>query len=141
MIRLAFGLAAALAALPLAAQAGETPRPAGAYSYIVSPANGVTVTSPVTVVFGLSGMGVAPAGVDKENTGHHHLLIDVAEGDIDFDNPLPSDEQFVHFGGGQTQAAVELAPGEHTLRLLLGDMNHIPHGPPVMSAPIAITVK
>jgi hypothetical protein len=93
----------------------------------------------VTVRFGLRGMGVAPAGVAMENTGHHHLLIDAAP--PSFDQPVPADANHVHFGKGQTEASVTLAPGRHTLQLLLADHLHIPHDPPVMSKPITITVE
>ena len=135
-------LAAAMAiAMPAAPMAGETPAPDGARAYIISPQDGAVVASPVTVVFGLSGMGVAPAGTEKENTGHHHLLIDVSEGEIELDESLPADERFRHFGGGQTEAAIELEPGRHVLRLLLGDQNHVPYDPPVMSEPVTITVQ
>ena len=133
------GLAVGLGTV--AALAGETPAPDGATVYIISPESGASVSGPVTVVFGLEGMGVAPAGVEKENTGHHHLLIDVDPSTIDPDSPLPADDNHRHFGGGQTQTSVELAPGEHTLILLLGDQNHIPHNPPVMSEPVTITVQ
>ncbi len=105
------------------------------------PADGATVSSPVTIVFGLAGMGVAPAGVEAEATGHHHLLIDVDVDAIDYDNALPADEQIRRFGGGQTQVSVELPPGEHTVRLLLGDHNHVPHDPPVLSEPVTIIVE
>lgn len=118
----------------------RSPAPAGANLYIISPADGEVVSSPVTVRFGLEGMGVAPAGVEKAKTGHHHLLIDVAE-IPSLDQPLPKDDRHRHFGGGQTEASVELSPGEHTLQLLLGDHNHVPHNPPVMSEKITITVK
>lgn len=113
--------------------------PDRARAYIISPADGETVSSPVTVKFGLQGMGVAPAGVQQANTGHHHLLIDVAEmppGNL----PLPATDQVVHFGGGQTETTVELSPGTHTLQLVLGDHLHIPHDPPVRSRQITITV-
>ncbi len=133
--------AAALALAATAASAERTPAPEDAAAYIVAPADGATVSSPVTVIFGLAGMGVAPAGVEAEATGHHHLLIDADVNAIDYDNALPADEQIRHFGGGQTQVSVELAPGEHTLRLLLGDHNHIPHEPPVLSEPVTITVE
>lgn len=108
--------------------------------YIISPSDGETVSSPVTVQFGLKGMGVAPAGVNKEKTGHHHLLIDVKKLPA-MDKPVPSDENHRHFGGGQTEAMIDLPPGEHTLQLLLGDMNHIPHKPPVISKKITIRVR
>ena len=123
----------------LKVQAGETMAPAGANVYIISPSHGETVSSPVKVVFGLSGMGVAPAGVDREKTGHHHLLIDTAVPDLNL--PIPADDNHKHFGGGQTEVSIELAPGEHTLQLLLADFAHIPHNPPVMSEQITITVK
>jgi len=122
----------------LAADAERTPSPQGAAVYIVSPANGETVTSPVKVVFGLSGMGVAPAGTDKKNTGHHHLLVDGKK--------LPAMDQRMgkgvkHFGGGQTETVLELAPGKHTLQLILGDKGHVPHQPPVVSEVVTIVVK
>ena len=117
-----------------------TPSPEGAEVYIISPADGAVVSSPVTVKFGLKGMGVAPSGVDHANTGHHHLLIDVSELP-DLDKPIPSDAQHIHFGGGQTETTIDLAPGKHTLQLLLGDKAHIPHNPPVISKKITITVK
>ncbi len=107
--------------------------------YIIQPSDGDVVTSPISVVFGLSGMGVAPAGVEKQNTGHHHLLIDVDS--IALDSPIKKDEQHRHFGGGQTEVTVELAPGSHTLQLLLADHFHIPHNPPVISEKITITVE
>ena len=117
-----------------------TPSPDGAQVYIISPADGETMSSPVTVRFGLKGMGVAPAGIDKPHTGHHHLLIDVKGGPV-LDRPLPADAQHIHFGGGQTEAAVELSPGKHTLQLIMGNQNHFPHNPPVMSKKINIVVK
>ena len=117
-----------------------TTAPEGARAYILSPADGDTVKSPVTVVFGLEGMGVAPAGTDKPNTGHHHLLIDVAEVPA-AGQPIPADDNHKHFGGGQTQVTIDLEPGPHTLQLLLGDMNHVPHDPPVASDKITVEVK
>lgn len=117
-----------------------SPAPEGAKVYIVSPADGETVGQTFTVVFGLSGMGVAPAGTDKENTGHHHLLIDVTEMP-DMTQPLPATENIVHFGGGQTEVEVTLEPGEHQLQLLLGNYLHIPHDKPVLSEPITVIVE
>ena len=111
----------------------------GAEVYLIEPANGAEVSSPVRVVFGLKAMGVAPAGVNQTGTGHHHLLIDSPQ--IDYTQPLPASEQVVHFGGGQTETTIELAPGTHTLQLLLGDWQHQPHNPPVQSEKITITVK
>jgi hypothetical protein len=109
-------------------------------AYIVSPQDGAVVSSPVRVIFGLhSSFGVAPAGVVKDQTGHHHLLIDT---DLPaLTAPVPKDEKHRHFGGGQTEVDVELSPGKHTLQLLLGDFAHIPHDPPVMSQRITITVE
>jgi Domain of unknown function (DUF4399) len=126
-------------AMPAAAQ--RTKAPDTAKVYLISPANGETVSNPVTVRFGLSGMGIAPAGVEHEGTGHHHLLIDVDPATINFEESLPSDDNHRHFGGGQTEATIELPAGTHTLILLLGDQNHIPHDPPIMSDPVTITVK
>lgn len=115
--------------------------PTDAKAYIVSPKNGAKVKSPVTVVFGLKGLGVAPAGVDKAKTGHHHLLIDTdAPTGEELNDPLPKDEHHVHFGGGQTETTIDLAPGKHTLQLIMGDANHVPHNPPVVSKKITITV-
>ena len=133
-------LLAASAQTPAPAALPRTAAPAGAKVYIVSPANGATVGSPVLVVFGLSGMGVAPAGVKFDNTGHHHLLIDT---DIPKDTgvPLPANDNIRHFGKGQTEASIELKPGKHTLQLVLGDMNHIPFDPVIASQKITITVK
>ena len=117
----------------------RTPRPADAKLYIISPQSGETVSSPVTVRFGLTGMGVAPAGVASPNTGHHHLVIDAPV--PPFDAPLPKDDNHVHFGGGQTETSVALPPGKHTLQLVLADKDHVPHEPPLVSEPITITVK
>lgn len=134
-------LAIALA-FPFTVAAGETPSVPGAKVYFVGLEDGATVASPFVVRFGLSGMGIAPAGVENENTGHHHLLIDTdAPTGEDLDYSLPADENHKHFGGGQTEAAVNLGPGKHTLQLLLGDKDHIPHDPPVMSQKITITVR
>ena len=116
-----------------------TPSPDGARAYIISPADGATVSSPVRVQFGLQGMGVAPAGVDKAKTGHHHLLIDTKAPPMG--KPIPNDANHKHFGGGQTEVMLDLKPGKHTLVLLLGDKAHMPHKPPVMSEEITITVK
>lgn len=113
--------------------------PAGAKLYFISPTEGETVSSPVTVRFGLAGMGVAPSGVAKENTGHHHIIIDSPTPDLSL--PVPKDAKRVHFGGGQTETSIDLEPGKHTLQLVLGDANHIPHDPPVTSEIIEITVE
>jgi hypothetical protein len=124
---------------PAAAALPRKPAPAGAVVYIISPSDGDVVSSPVRVVFGLKGMGVAPAGVVREDAGHHHLLVDVEP--PSFGTPIPADENHVHFGMGQTEAELTLAPGEHRLQLLLADELHMPHDPPLLSEPIAITVE
>ena len=171
--------------------ADRAPAPMGAAVYFITPADGETVTSPVTVRFGLEGMGVAPAGIDKPNTGHHHLLIDapdlppldepipadgetladpitvrfglkgmgVAPAGIDkantghhpllidtpdlppLDEPIPADDHHKHFGGGQTETTIDLPPGTHTLQLLLADQNHTAFDPPIISKRITITVQ
>jgi hypothetical protein len=119
--------------------AAGSPSVESAYVYIVSPAHGEVVTSPFKVVFGLSGMGVAPSGVDKPKTGHHHLLIDTDLPDLT--RPIPADDKHRHFGGGQSEVLIELAPGEHSLQLLLADFAHSPHNPPLSSQQITIRVK
>ncbi len=125
--------------LSLNLYAAGTAAPEGAVAYIVSPAHGEVVGTRFKVVFGLSGIGVAPAGVDKDKTGHHHLLIDT---DLPaLDRPIPADANHRHFGGGQTEVTIELPAGEHTLQLLLADFTHTPHSPPVKSAQITVMVK
>ena len=119
---------------------GETAAPSDASVYIISPTDGDTVNNPIKVQFGLSGMGVAPAGVDMPSTGHHHLLIDVDE-PLDPNEPIPQDKAHLHFGAGQTEALIELPLGKHTLQLVLGDWSHFPFHPPIMSDVITITVK
>ncbi|MFP2770183.1 DUF4399 domain-containing protein [Oceanisphaera sp. KMM 10153] len=130
------GAAALVAALSVSA----TPAPEGARVYFLSPADGEVLGSEFTVRFGLEGMGVAPAGVEKENTGHHHLLIN-ADPMPDLSQPLPASDQVHHFGGGQTETRLILPPGDYRLQLVLGDAQHVPHQPPVMSDVIQITVK
>ena len=140
-----FGIARALVvAFAIAAMApasAQPPSPAGAKVYFINLKDGAEVDSPFLVQFGLSGMGIAPAGVEKPNTGHHHLLIDTTMTPEQLKEPLPADDNHKHFGGGQTEAMVTLPKGKHTLQLLLGDWTHIPHVPPVMSEPITITVR
>jgi hypothetical protein len=114
------------------------PSPPGARVYIVSPENGSYVPTTFTVRFGLEKMGVAPAGVDKPNSGHHHLLIDAELPPLD--KPIPNDENHLHFGAGQTEATVTLPRGRHTLQLLLGDAGHVPHDPPVYSKVVVVYV-
>jgi Domain of unknown function (DUF4399) len=130
--------ALALAATVAGAQ-DRTPSAAGASVYIISPKSGAKVSSPFVVQFGLKGMGVAPAGVKFDNTGHHHLLIDT-DAPADRNAPLPSSDKIVHFGKGQTETTLTLPPGKHTLQLLLGDNGHVPHNPPVISKKITVTV-
>jgi hypothetical protein len=118
----------------------RTAAPDGAAVYFIEPQDGATLEQTFTVKFGLKGMGVAPAGVAVQNTGHHHLLVDVSTLPA-MNAPLPMSDQVRHFGAGQTEAELSLAPGTHTLQLLLGDQNHVPHEPPVLSERITVTVK
>lgn len=118
----------------------RTSAPPEAEVAVLSPEDGASVTSPVTVKFAIEGMEIANAGTNRENTGHHHLLVDLDKLPP-MDEPLPSTEQVIHFGGGQTSTELELEPGEHTLQLLLGDHRHVPHKPPVMSEKITVTVE
>lgn len=122
------------------AQIPRTESVEGASVYIIAPQNGEVVSGPVTVKFGLQGMGVAPAGIEYPGSGHHHLLINADELPP-MDQPIPADDHHVHFGKGQTETVLDLEPGTYTLQLILGDKNHIPHNPPVMSKKITITVK
>ncbi|MEH6490866.1 DUF4399 domain-containing protein [Halopseudomonas sp.] len=128
-------LLGSLSTLALADSNAETPS-----AFIISPADGATVSSPVTVQFGLSGMGVAPAGVERAGTGHHHLLVDAQSVPV-AGQPIPADDNHRHFGGGQTQVSLDLPPGEHTLQLIMGDQNHVPLQPSVTSDKITITVE
>jgi len=139
-------LALALAGLTGAALAADAPglpvtqAPAGAEVYIISPVDGATVGHEVTVRFGLKGMGVAPAGVAKEHTGHHHLLVDAADlppGDA----PIPNDATHLHYGKGQTEDTIHLAPGDHTLQLDFADALHVQFDPPIVSKKITVHVK
>lgn len=134
-----FLLAVTLAITAAAAAAERTPAPEGASLYIISPADGETVASPITVRFGAQGIGVAPAGIEVASTGHHHMIVD---GDLPpMDRPIPSSDTYRHFGGGQTETTIELSPGEHTLQLLMGDHQHVPHRPVVASPRITIRVQ
>jgi hypothetical protein len=117
----------------------RTPASSGAEVYIISPKDGASIKNPVVVQFGLRGMGVAPAGVKFDNTGHHHLLIDT-DAPADMSAPLPATANIVHFGKGQTETQLTLPTGKHTLQLLFADLNHIPHQPPVISKKITISV-
>ena len=128
----------ALAAVALAQD--RTPAAAGAEVYFISPHNGETVRGPFTVRFGLKGMGVAPAGVKVDNTGHHHLLVDTDLGELKPDAPLPATDKVLHFGKGQTETVLTLQPGKHTLQLVFADYAHMSFAPPVVSQKITITV-
>ncbi len=140
---------AAALAIMLSSQAfaGDTPSPDGATVYFINLGDGDSVEAPFVVNFGLSGMGVAPAGTEKENTGHHHIFINrppLGEGVEDaelMENGVPTDDNHKHFGGGQTEVMLDLPAGTHTLQLVLGDEFHVPHNPPVVSEVITITVK
>lgn len=121
------------------AMPARTPAPADAGVFFVTPADGATVTSPVTVEFGIEGMKVVRAGVDEPDSGHHHLLVDTDLPDLDM--PIPADASHIHFGDASASTELALEPGEHTLQLLLGDHLHIPHEPPVMSDRITIMVE
>ena len=137
-----FAVLALCVSIAAAADPAALPRsaaPLGAKCYIISPADGATVTGPVTVLFGLKGMGVAPAGVQQDKTGHFHLLVDT--GLPPLDKPIPKDAQHLHFGGGQTETTLNLSPGKHTLQLLMGDHVHLSFDPPVASEVITITVR
>lgn len=145
-IAFAFGIAFAMAGPVAAAPTGDaaalpvTRAPDGAEVYIISPSNGATVGREVTVRFGLKGMGVAPAGVPKEHTGHHHLLVDVSRLPA-AGQPIPADARHIHFGGGQTQTTLTLTPGTHTLQLELADQHHVPFEPALVSPKITIHVQ
>jgi hypothetical protein len=142
------GIGPALAQTPASPPAapqsdtGQSTAPAGAHSYFVNLRDGDVVTSPIKVVFGLSpNMGVAPAGVDKPNVGHHHLLVDTTLSEDELTQPIPVDAQHIHFGKGQTETTLTLPPGKHTLQLVLANWTHIPFAPGVQSELITITVK
>ena len=106
--------------------------------YFINLEDGDRLESPFLIQFGLSGMGIAPAGTDRANTGHHHLLINV--NDVDLSKPIPSSSSHIHFGGGQTESLIDLMPGDYSMQLVLGDMTHTPHNPPIISQRINITV-
>src|SRR5262249_50950909 len=117
---------------------GPTPSAPGAEVYFIDLKDGMTVPAKLKIYFGLRNMGVAPAGSDRENSGRHHLLIDTDLPPLD--QPIPNDFNHLHFGAGQTETEITLKPGAHTLQLLMGDKEHIPHTPPVMSPPIRVRV-
>ncbi|MEM1437751.1 MAG: DUF4399 domain-containing protein [Pseudomonadota bacterium] len=117
----------------------RTPAPEGARAFIIAPEDGATVSSPFTVEFGAENITVIAAGDNTPGSGHHHLLINAPL--PDFGLPIPKSDQYVHFGGGQTETALTLEPGQYELRLLFGDHLHIPHDPPVYSEVVTITVE
>ncbi|WP_370642820.1 DUF4399 domain-containing protein [Ectothiorhodospira sp. 9905] len=132
------------AGLPLGVVQADLDRsapPEGAQVYFITPSDGETVSSPVMVRMGLKGAGIAPAGVERSNTGHHHLLINTDLDEVNLDTPLPFSDQTVHFGGGQTEAELDLESGTHTLQLLFMDYRHASFDPPVVSEQITITVE
>lgn len=139
MKHLALGILAVALTTAAIANVKRTASPAGAEVYFIAPVDGATVTSPVSVKFGLKGMGIAPAGIAFDGAGHHHLIIDAELPPLNA--PIPADANHVHFGKGQTEATVELKPGKHTLQLVLGDQLHMPHDPAVVSKKITVTVK
>jgi Domain of unknown function (DUF4399) len=137
-------LSLTLVSLTLAAAVtaeAETAAPPNAVVYFINLKDGDAVKSPFKIQFGLSGMGVAPASVEKANTGHHHLLIDTALTPEQAKEPIPADDHHVHFGGGHTETTVTLPPGRHTLQVVLGDWSHVPFNPPIASPVIAVDVK
>ena len=133
-------LVAALCGLLLVGNVYAASSPAGAEVSILAPEDGAVISGPVTVRFGVKGMTIVPAGEQKENSGHHHLLVDTAELPV-AGQPIAKDERHLHFGKGQTETTLTLLPGNHTLQLVLGDAAHVPHTPAVVSKTIKITVK
>jgi hypothetical protein len=133
-------LSAVLICLTFAAHAQGKPAPKDALLYFVWPQNGATIKGGFWCRFGLRNMGVTHAGDDFQNTGHHHLLIDVGEA-LDPNEPIPQDKSHLHFGSGQTETRIELAPGKHTLQLVLGDAKHYPFSPPIVSDKISVRIK
>ena len=136
LLALGFTLMAALAVAQ-----NRTAPAGGAEVYFISPKGGDTVHGPVTVRFGLKGMGIAPAGVKFDNTGHHHLLVDMDFSELKLDLPMPATDRLLHFGKGQTETTLTLPPGKHTLELVFADYLHQSFNPPLHSKKITITVK
>ena len=132
-------IAAAVTAEPAPAMPARTASAEQATLFFVSPADGETVSNPITIVFGIDGMAVVPAGNDAPHSGHHHLLVDTGVPDLGL--PIPKDENHIHFGDGSTVAEITLPPGDHTLQMLLGDHLHFPHDPPLISDIITINVE
>jgi hypothetical protein len=140
MNRLLFALGVTLMAALAVAQERTAPGP-NAEVYFITPRNGASVHDPVTVRFGLKGMGVAPAGVKFDNSGHHHLLVDTDLSDLKLDEPLPASDKVLHFGKGQTETTLTLTPGKHTLEIVFADYLHKSFDPPLHSKKITITVE
>jgi hypothetical protein len=142
MQKITLSMAAMLLFVPaLAFSLERVAPPEGAEVYLITPSDGETIEGPVTVRMGLRGMGIAPAGVEVDKTGHHHLLVNLPLEDVDLDASLPFSDQTRHFGGGQTEATLELPPGTHTLQLLFMDYRHVSFDPPLVSDRVTITVR
>ena len=140
MNRLFIALGLTLIATFAVAQERTAPA-ANAEVYFISPHDGATVRGPVMVRFGLKGMGIAPAGVKFDNTGHHHLIVDTDFSDLKLDAPMPATDKILHFGKGQTETTLTLTPGKHTLEIVFADYLHNSFDPPLHSKKITITVK
>ena len=139
MSRLLLALGVCLVAATALA-ADRMAAPAGAEVYFIAPQNGAKLHSPVTIKFGLKGMGIAPAGIKFDNTGHHHLLVDTDVSELNLDAPMPATDKIVHFGKGQTETTLTLTPGKHPLQLVFADYLHQSFDPPLTSKKITITV-
>jgi Domain of unknown function (DUF4399) len=140
MNRLVLALGVALISAFAVAQERTAPAP-NAEVYFIAPRNGATVHGPVTVRFGLKGMGIAPAGVKFDNTGHHHLIVDTDFSELKLDAPVPATDKILHFGKGQTETTLTLSPGKHTLEIVFADYLHQSFDPPLHSQKITITVR
>jgi Domain of unknown function (DUF4399) len=136
VLALGMGLLAAFAVA-----ADRLAAPAGAEVYFIAPHDGAKVHSPFTVSFGLKGMGIAPAGIKFDNTGHHHLLVDTDLSEVNLDAPMPATDKILHFGKGQTETSLTLAPGKHTLEIVFADYLHQSFDPPLHSKKITVTVE
>lgn len=133
-------LAVALTLVSFAAHAQGKPAGKDALLYFVWPQDGATIKGGFWCRFGLRNMGVTHAGDNYKNSGHHHLLVDVTD-PLNPKEPIPQDKSHLHFGAGQTEARIELPPGKHTLQLVLGDAEHYPFDPPVVSSKITVKIK